>query len=137
MKCCCDIMWWFIAVLLMALAASSEAKVRLTDAYMSSSDLKDLFKLEQALVEVLRKQRDELEAGLETIHSYVEDVEELYKGENCWPPESCNDEVLLQRIVGNPIYNYQMLKRLLVSWKSMEESIKKIDTKRMKPNLVS
>lgn len=119
-----------ILSLLLAITSSSEAKVRLTDAYMSSSDLKDLFKLEQALVDVLRKQRDELEAGLETIHSYVEDVEELYKGEKCWPPESCSDEVLLQRVVGNPIYNYQMLKRLLVTWKTMEESIKKIDTKR-------
>ena len=36
---------------------------------------------------------------------------------------------MMQKVVGNPIYNYQMLKRLLVYWKNMEESIKKIDTK--------
>ena len=81
------------------------------------------------MVEVLRKQKAQLEAGLESIYSYTQEVEALYQGENCWPLETC-DEGTFDRIVGNPIYNYQMLKRLLVYWKSLEEDMKKIDTKR-------
>ena len=85
------------------------------------------------MVEVIRKQKLQLEESLRDIHNYVSEVEELYSGEHCWPPEDngdhCDEEVMMQKIVGNPIYNYQMLKRLLVYWKNMEESIKKIDTK--------
>ena len=53
----------------------------------------------------------------------------LYQGEGCSNLQSCNEDIL-ERIVGNPIYNYQMLKRLLVYWKTLEEDMKKIDTKR-------
>ena len=53
----------------------------------------------------------------------------LYQGEGCLDAQSCDDDIL-ERIVGNPIYNYQMLKRLLVHWKKLEEEMKNIDTKR-------
>ena len=81
------------------------------------------------MVEVLRKQKAQLEAGLQSIRSYTQEVDTLYQGEGCWALDSCDEDVL-DRIVGNPIYNYQMLKRLLVYWKSLEEDMKKIDTKR-------
>ena len=81
------------------------------------------------MVEVLRKQKAQLEAGLKNIRSYTDEVEALYQGEGCWPTDSCDQDVL-DNIVGNPIYNYQMLKRLLVYWKNLEEDMKKIDTKR-------
>ena len=106
-----------------------EAKVRTTDAFMSSIDLKNMFQLEMSMVEVLRKQEAQLEAGLKSIRSYTKEVEKLYQGENCWPLDAC-DEDAVNRIVGNPIYNYQMLKRLLDYWKGIEEDMKKIDTKR-------
>merc|ERR1719464_582140 len=80
------------------------------------------------MVEVLRKQKAQLEAGLKSIRSYTQEVEALYQGENCWNLDSCDDDVL-EKIVGNPIYNYQMLKRLLLYWKTLEEDMKKIDTK--------
>ena len=82
-----------------------------------------------SMVEVLRKQKAQLEAGLKSIRSYTQEVEALYQGENCWNLDSCDEDVL-EKIVGNPIYNYQMLKRLLLYWKTLEEDMKKIDTKR-------
>ena len=81
------------------------------------------------MVDVLRKQKAQLEAGLKSIHSYTQEVDIMYQGEGCLDRESCNEDTL-DRIVGNPIYNYQMLKRLLVYWKNLEEEMKKIDTKR-------
>ena len=116
-------LWLFFS--LCSLQGWAQAKTRTTDAFMSSIDLKNLFRLEMSMVEVLRKQKAQLEAGLESIYSYTQEVEALYQGENCWPLETC-DEGTFDRIVGNPIYNYQMLKRLLVYWKSLEEDMKKM-----------
>ena len=120
--------WVLLITLLSALVV--EAKMRNTDAFMSSIDLKNMFRMEMAMVEVLRQQKAQLEAGLQSIRHYTSQVEDLYSGENCWPPDKCDDSQILQKIVGNPIYNYQMLKRLLYSWKTMEDDLKKIDTKR-------
>ena len=55
----------------------------------------------------------------------------MYEKEDCWPvnKDNCPDEKLVDRIVGNPIYNYQVLKRLNVFFKKVEESTKAIDTK--------
>ena len=121
---------FFLLVLWGLVPQPQEAKLRTTDAFMSSIDMKNMFRLELELVEVLRKHKAQLEAGLNSIHSYTREVESLYQGENCWPPQECTDDQLVQNIVGNPIYNYQMLKRFLVHWKNMEDDIKKLDTKR-------
>ena len=120
----------FVAALIGFLCDGCHAKVRKTDAFMSSTDLKNLFRMELNMVEVIKKQKIQLEESLREIHTYVTEVEELYKGENCTPSaDNCDEETLLEKVVGNPIYNYQMLKRLLVYWKNMEDSVKKIDTK--------
>ena len=34
-----------------------------------------------------------------------------------------------ERIVGNPIYNYQLLKRITVFWDNVEQAIGKVDRK--------
>ena len=125
----CDLVIFRIFLGLVGLYGGVEAKARTTDAFMSSIDLKNIFRMEMSMVEVLRKQKAQLEAGLQNIHSYTQEVDMLYQGEGCSNLQSCNEDIL-ERIVGNPIYNYQMLKRLLVYWKSMEEEMKKIDTKR-------
>merc|ERR1712141_657336 len=91
---------------------------RTTDAFMSSADLQNIFKLEQGLVNSLRKYKTQLDKSLYDINHYVREVDELYKNENCYPPDQCED------------HNYQMLKRLLVYWKIMEDNIKEIDIKK-------
>ena len=73
--------------------------------------------------------KHQLERSLRNIKEYVDDVEKLYVGENCHPVESCDDVTITNKIVGNPIYSYQVLKRLNVNWKTMESSIKDADSK--------
>ena len=34
-----------------------------------------------------------------------------------------------ERIIGNPIYNYQLLKRITVYWNNVEQAIGKVDRK--------
>ena len=116
-------------VILVSRSFSVSAKTRTTDAFMSSADLQNIFKLEQGLVNSLRKYKAQLDKSLYDINHYVREVDELYKNENCYPPDQCEDHNLQARIVSNPIYNYQMLKRLLVYWKIMEDNIKEIDIK--------
>ena len=116
--------------LFLSTITQTEAKIRTTDAFMSSADLQNIFKLEQSLVGTLRQYKEQLDKSLYHIRHYVSEVEELYKNEDCYPADKCDDKRLQERIVSNPIYNYQMLKRLLVYWKTMEDTIKKIDSKR-------
>lgn len=78
---------------------------------------------------MINKYKESLESSLMSIHTYVNDVQDLYNGENCWPVDKCDDETITQKIVGNPIYGYQILKRLHVYWKNLETSIKEADAK--------
>ena len=80
-------------------------------------------------VNVMLMYKHQLERSLRNIQEYVDDVEKLYVGENCHPVEVCDDVTITNKIVGNPIYSYQVLKRLTVNWKTMEASIKEADSK--------
>ena len=59
-------------------------------------------------IEVLESHKQQIENSLEAIHDYVNQVADVYKNEGCWPPKSCSDDMLLDNIVGNPIYCYQV-----------------------------
>ena len=59
-------------------------------------------------IEVLEAHKQQIETSLEAIHDYVNQVADVYKNEGCWPPKSCSDDMLLDNIVGNPIYCYQV-----------------------------
>ena len=59
-------------------------------------------------IEVLEAHKQQIENSLEAIHDYVNQVADVYKNEGCWPPKSCSDDMLLDNIVGNPIYCYQV-----------------------------
>merc|ERR1711988_1508186 len=88
MGCDLVIFWKVLSILLglISLHGWAEAKARTTDAFMSSIDLKNIFRMEMSMVEGLRKQKAQLEAGLKSIHSYSEEVEMLYqvnRGHKC------------------------------------------------------
>ena len=45
------------------------------------------------------------------------------------PEGECTEEMTRERIIGNPIYNYQLLKRITVYWDNVEQAIGKVDKK--------
>lgn len=98
-----------------------------SDVYSSSGELINVFRMEQELIEVLENHKRKIENSLEAIYTYVGQVQEVYRNEGCWPPETCSDDILLDNIVGNPIYCYQILKRFNHDWKKMEEEIKSVE----------
>ena len=53
----------------------------------------------------------------------------MYENEGCWPVDLCTTQEITDRIIGNPIYNYQVLRRVVIHFKNVEAKLKEIDTK--------
>ena len=58
---------------------------------------------------------------------YTAEVEKMYRNENC--QQGCAREVMMEKIVGNPIYSYQLLKRMHVYIKNIESTLRDVDVK--------
>ena len=95
----------------------------------SMGELNRAFKLELNLVHILTSHKAEFESSLDVIRDFIGTVEEMYVKEDCWPMEKCDEDRFAQRILANPIYNYQVLKRLVVDIKNVEEKLKAFDVK--------
>jgi len=95
--------------------------------FSSSEEMGKILKLEKKLVEEMKKHSEELEIALNSIEEYVSQVSEVYSS-SC-PEGECTEEMTRERIIGNPIYNYQLLKRITVYWNNVEQAIEKVDRK--------
>ena len=83
--------------------------------------------MEQDLVRVMREQKVQLQKALEQLGEYTAEVEKMYRNENC--QQNCAREVMMEKIVGNPIYSYQLLKRMHVYIKNVESALRDVDVK--------
>ena len=92
----------------------------------SSSELARVFYLELDLVHVMREQKVQLEDALNHLSEYTRQVDKMYSNENC-PEGVCAREVMMEKIVGNPIYSYQLLKRIHVYMKNVEAALRNVD----------
>ena len=70
------------------------------------SELARVFYLELDLARVMRVQKARLEDALGHLSEYTRQVDKMYANENC-PEGDCAREVMMEKIVGNPIYSYQ------------------------------
>ena len=95
--------------------------------FSSSGELSRVFYMEQDLVQVMREQKSQLEDALEQLGEYTAEVEKMYRNENC--QQGCAREVMMEKIVGNPIYSYQLLKRMHVYIKNIESTLRDVDVK--------
>ena len=85
-----------------------------------------LVNLERDIYSMLKGHASDLDTAVRDIEDYVKEVSGVYR--ECGDREECGDEDT-ERILGNPIHNYQLLKRLTVTWKKVQKSIKAIDGK--------
>ena len=83
-----------------------------------------LVAMEGELVAEARRHADHLEAALTAVEEYVREVHQVYGG--C-PGGACDEETMMERVLGNPIYNYQLLKRVTVYWANVEKAISRVD----------
>ena len=87
-----------------------------------------LVSLERDIYSILKEHASDLDSAVRDIGDYVKEVSGVYT--ECGDREVCRDEDT-ERILGNPIHNYQLLKRLTVTWKKVQNSIKAMDGKRV------
>ena len=92
----------------------------------SAFQMGKLVSLERDIYSILKGHASELDNAVRDIGDYVKEVSGVYT--ECGDSEVCSEEDT-EKILGNPIHNYQLLKRLTVTWKKVQNSIKAIDGK--------
>ena len=90
-----------------------------------------LVNLEKNILSELKNHAHLMEAALSKIEKYVKEVSKVYK--EC-EEEECSEKDT-EDILGNPIHNYQLLKRVTVTWKKVQESIEAVDNDKLLKNL--
>ena len=79
-------------------------------------NLGKLVSLERLLVTELTDQADQLRGALDNIEEYLSEVREVYS--HCGQ-DGCTERDT-EAIIGNPIHNFQLLKRVTVFWKNVQ-----------------
>lgn len=95
----------------------------LGEVFSSASDMQMVFSIERDIVDILSQYSKDLENKLNRIQSYLEEVNILESERQ--PEES--DDAFMERIAGNPIHAYKLMKRFSVDWKKIEEDLKNND----------
>ena len=118
---------WLAALLAWALAPVVTPQA----VFSSVQQMGKLVSLEKSILSELRKQADSLSTALADIEKYVKEVSDVYR--ECGDEECSEEET--EKILGNPIHNYQLLRRVTVTWKKVVKSIESVDTKQAVANL--
>ena len=118
---------WLAALLAWALAPVVTPQA----VFSSVQQMGKLVSLEKSILSELRKQADSLTTALADIEKYVKEVSDVYR--ECGDEECSEEET--EKILGNPIHNYQLLRRVTVTWKKVVKSIESVDTKQAVTNL--
>ena len=95
----------------------------------SQAALARLASMEKELVQLAREHAEKMEAAVAAIEEYVAQVSDVY-GAACKGGE-CSESQLHEKVLGNPIYNYQLLKRVTVYWANVEKAIDKVEREAM------
>ena len=81
---------------------------RLRAVDISVGQLARLVRLERLFLQEVEDYADHLRAALDTIQEYSSQVDQEYRqGE-------------IENIIGNPLYSYQLIKRISVFWRNVE-----------------
>ncbi|XP_046438574.1 prolyl 4-hydroxylase subunit alpha-2-like isoform X3 [Daphnia pulex] len=88
------------------------------DMFSASADLANTFRLEQKVVNVLGELVAQTEAKLSIIRHYLEDYQSVVE------EKAASEEEFIERVAGNPIHAYRLMKRLYFDWQTVEKEIK-------------
>jgi len=81
---------------------------------------------EMEIAEVLKGLSERMEKAVNAVNKYEAAINKVYKAE-CGDISECPEETIVDNIIGNPIYNFQLLKRITVYYKVMEKNIDRIN----------
>jgi len=91
------------------------------EVFTASSDLTGAFQLELQIVDVLTRFAAQAQAKLDTIHRYLEEYESVVA------EKVTNEEEFMERVAGNPVHAYRLMKRLTVDWKEIQHHMRNDD----------
>jgi len=109
-------MWWMLSLFLMMDSSRGEV-------YSSVQDMKAVFELETSLVDVLVQYAKKVEAKLDRIKRYLAD----YERTSLDILGADSEEEKSERLAGNPIHAYNLIKRFNIDLKNIEADIKQDD----------
>lgn len=89
--------------------------------FTASSDLSAAFQLERQVVNVLGELVAKAQAKIDTIRKYLEDYESVIE------EQALTEDDFMERVAGNPIHAYRLMKRLTLDWLNIENQIKSDD----------
>ena len=82
----------------------------------SVHNLGKLVSLERLVIEELSEQADQLQGAVDNIEEYLREVRQVYS--QCGQAGCSEGDT--EAIIGNPIHNFQLLKRVIVFWKNVQ-----------------
>lgn len=119
-----------------------------SEVFSASADLTSTFRLEQQVVNVLGELVAQTEAKLGIIRQWVWRKEKtritqplliwtalryLKDYESVVEEKATNEEEFIERVAGNPIHAYRLMKRLYFDWQTVEKEIKTDEWRSMCP----
>lgn len=105
-----------MAMLLVAALVSASVGVD-GQVLTGSSDLSSAFQLERQVVNVLEHLLIQSEMKLNSIRQYLKEYESITK------EEAGTEDEFQERVVGNPIHAYRLMKRLTVDWNNIKNQL--------------
>ncbi|XP_045138531.1 prolyl 4-hydroxylase subunit alpha-1-like [Portunus trituberculatus] len=109
-------MWRVLACVALMAVAGPQATTG--EVYTSIQDLTAVFSLERRVVSALSNYVDDMEAKLLRIRKYLREYEQVSA------EGTVTDEVTMERLAGNPVHAFHLMKRLTVDWRHLEEQSK-------------
>nr|XP_053657284.1 prolyl 4-hydroxylase subunit alpha-2-like [Cherax quadricarinatus] len=106
---------WVLFFLLLGMGAPFQAEA---EVYTSIHDLTAVFALERQVVTALTNYLGDMEAKITRIRRYLQEYEQvLAEG-------PATEEVVVERLAGNPVHAFHLMKRITVDWKHIENQAK-------------
>ncbi|XP_071515028.1 prolyl 4-hydroxylase subunit alpha-2-like [Panulirus ornatus] len=112
--------WRVFPLLLLGLAGVWSPPLLLTKAevFTSIQDLTAVFAMERRVVEALSHYLRDMEVRLVKIRKYLHEYQQV------WAEEAATDDVIMEKLAGNPVHAFHLMKRLTVDWRHIEDQAK-------------
>lgn len=106
--------WHLPVVLLILLSAAAQVR---SEVFTASSDLSGAFRLERQVVSVLEQLLNQSEMKLNSIRQYLKEYASITE------EGADTEDEFQERVAGNPIHAYRLMKRLTVDWNNIKHQL--------------
>ncbi|XP_069179406.1 prolyl 4-hydroxylase subunit alpha-1 isoform X2 [Procambarus clarkii] len=105
-------------LLLLLLGMTAAPLLTKAEVFTSFQDLTAVFALERRVVAALHSYVGDMETRLAKIRKYLQEYEQVTA------EGPATDEVIRERLAGNPVHAFHLMKRITVDWRHLEDQAK-------------